>query len=396
MTAENSDPAGQGGTLPAQKPAESPRTSTGGYKDRPWIPRFWDGMSFPAWLKLLARTRLRISPLRIGMSALIFPISALHSSLGLLQTLIYGRKIARMQITQQPIFIVGHWRSGTTMLHEYLVLDPRHTFADTYACFVPHHHLLSRPLFAPLLSVLLPAQRPMDNMAAGWDRPQEDEFSLCNMGLPSPYLTCALPNTPQCREYIDMQGIPPEELQRWKQKLLWFLKTLTVRNPKRIVLKSPPHTGRIRVLLEMFPQARFVHIYRDPWAIFPSTINLWKRLYSDQCLQKPRFQGLEDYVFETFNRMYAAFERDRPLIPAKQLAEVSYEQLVADPVGQMRRIYDELDLGGFEQLRPVLEDFVARQKNYQKNRFEMAPALHAEISRRWSAYIEKYGYGDKR
>ena len=49
-------------TAEKSKPAESPRTSTGGYKDRSWIPRFWDGMSFPAWLKLLARARLRISP----------------------------------------------------------------------------------------------------------------------------------------------------------------------------------------------------------------------------------------------------------------------------------------------------------------------------------------------
>jgi hypothetical protein len=330
------------------------------------------------------------------MSISLFPIGALNSSLGLLQNLVYGRKIARTEITQQPIFIVGHWRSGTTLLHEYLVLDQRHTFAVTYACFVPHHHLLSRPVLAPVLSALLPAQRPMDNMAAGWDRPQEDEFALCNLGLPSPYLTLAMPNTPQCMEYIDMEGVPPEDLKRWKQKFLWFLKTLSARNPKRIVLKSPPHTGRIRVLLEMFPQARFVHIYRDPWAIFPSTINLWKRLYADQCLQKPRFQGLEDHVFETFNRMYAVFERDRPLIPAKQLAEVSYEQLVADPVGEVRRLYGELDLGGFEQLQPALEGYVAGQKGYKKNRFEMDPALHAEIGRRWSGYIEKYGYGEKR
>ena len=123
----------------------------------------------------------------------------------------------------------------------------------------------------------------------------------------------------------------------------------------------------------MFPQARFVHIYRDPWAIFPSTINLWKRLYADQCLQKPRFEGLEDYVFETFNRMYAAFERDRPLIPAKQFAEVSYEQLVADPVGQMRRIYDELDLGGFDELRPVLEDYRRRAEELPEEPFRDAP-----------------------
>lgn len=375
---------------------ESSKASTGGYKDKPWIPRCWDGMGVWAWLKLLVRTRLRISPLRIGMSVLLCPISVFNSTLGLLQTLVYGRKIARTQITQQPIFIVGHWRSGTTLLHEYLVLDPRYTFADTYACFVPHHHLLSRSLLAPLLSGLMPVQRPMDNMAVGWNRPQEDEFALCNLGVPSPYLNWALTNKPQCMEYVDMQGIPPKELKRWQNTLLWFLKTLSARTPKQIVLKSPPHTGRIRVLLEMFPEARFVHIYRNPWAVFPSTINLWKRMSSDQCLQKPRFKGLEEQVFETFNRMYAAFERDRPLIPAGQFAEVSYEQLVADPVGQVRRIYDELGLGGFDELRPAVEDFVAQHKDYKKNVFEMAPELKAEIGRRWSAYIEKYGYGEKR
>ena len=42
-----------------------------------------------------------------------------------------------------------------------------------------------------------------------------------------------------------------------------------VRSPKRIVLKSPAHTARVRVLLELFPKARFVHIIRDPVVHLP-------------------------------------------------------------------------------------------------------------------------------
>ena len=174
--------------------------------------------------------------------------------------------------------------------------------------------------------------------------------------------------------------------------MLWFLKCLTLRNPKRIVLKSPPHTARVRVLLEMFPKAKFVHIVRDPYVIFPSTVNLWKRLYRDEGLQVPTCEGLEEHVYDSLVRMYDAFERDRELIGPGQFCEVRYEELVANPVEQMRRVYEELQLGGFDSAKPGIEDYLAGQKDYKPNRFQMAPELRAEITRRWAKYLERYGY----
>ena len=327
------------------------------------------------------------------MALIIAMLSGFNSLLHAIQQLFLGRKIDGTVIEEHPIFIIGHWRSGTTLLHELLVLDPRHAYPDTYACFAPNHFLLSRRVLPPLVGFLMPTQRPMDNMPAGWDHPQEDEFALCNMGLPSPYLTQVFPNeSPQDPEYLDFQGVPPNDLDRWKRRFVWFLKCLTYQARKRIVLKSPPHTARIRTLVELFPRAKFIHIYRDPFVVFPSTVNLWKRLYEDQGLQLPRYAGLEEHVFETFNRMYAALERDREILGRGQLAEVSYEELVADPIGQVGRIYEELGLGGFEKVLPALESFVAGQKEYKKNRYAMAPELRDQITRRWSRYIEKYGY----
>lgn len=369
------------------------KADAGGYKDKFWIPRFWSGILLSAWLRLMARNHFRIHPLRIGMAVIITMLGAFNSVLAVWQRLLYGRRVRQTKLAGDPVFIIGHWRSGTTLLHEFLVLDPRHSFPDTYACFAPNHFLVSRWIITRLFGFLMPKQRPMDNMAVGWDRPQEDELALCAMGIPSPYLTWVFPNEPpQDPEYLSLDGVPPAELGRWKAALHWFLQALTVQNAKRIVLKSPPHTARLKVFLEMFPQAKFIHIYRDPFVVFPSTINLWKRLYRDQGLQMPNYQGLEDYVFETFNRMYAAFERDRHLAGPTQLAEVSYEALVADPVGEVRRLYEELQLGGFETLRPALDAYVAEQKDYQKNRYQMAPELREEIARRWGAYVARYGY----
>jgi LPS sulfotransferase NodH len=293
----------------------------------------------------------------------------------------------------QPLFILGHWRSGTTWLHELLVLDPRHTSPTTYECIVPNHLLVSERIVTRWLSFLVPSKRPMDNMAMGWDRPQEDEFALCNLGLPSPYLNIAFPNRPPRNlEYLDMDGVSRADVERWQQTLLRFLKQITYKRPKRLVLKSPTHTGRIKALLELFPDARFVHIVRDPYVIFPSTVKLWKSLYSQHGLQRANFAGLEQYVFDNFNRMYGKFEAERTLIPAGRFHELRYEDLVRDPVGQVRELYDRLDLGDFEQARPALEAYQAEVADYQTNRYDVPPELQDEITRHWGDFIRRYGY----
>jgi omega-hydroxy-beta-dihydromenaquinone-9 sulfotransferase len=364
-----------------------------GYKDRFWIPRFWDGMCIRGWFPLLVRNRFDMSPRRIAMAAIIGVLSFVNAFLWLVQLVLLGRKIDRTKIEHDPIFVIGHWRSGTTLLHELLVRDPRHTYPDTYACFAPNHFLTSGWWMKPCLKALLPSQRPIDNMQAGWDHPQEDEFALCNLGAPSPYLTIVFPNRPpQCQEYLDFRGVPEPAVRRWKSAFLWFLKCITLRNPKRIVLKSPAHTSRVRVLLEMFPNAKFVHIIRDPYVIFPSTVNLWSRLYRDQGLQRPTCEGLDEYVLATFTQMYDAFERDRGLIGPGQFTEVRYEELVANPVEQMRRVYEELELGEFESVRPGIEAYFSGQKNYKTNRYQITPEMRAEITRRWGKFLTQYGY----
>src|SRR5205823_6939054 len=142
-------------------------------------------------------------------------------------------------------------------------------------------------------------------MAAGPAEPHEDEFALLNMGLPSPYARLAFPNRPQSENSLDFAGLPTNETRRWQRGLLHFVRQLTWRaGGKRLVLKSPPHTARVRLLVELFPDARFVHIVRDPRRVFPSTVWLWKSLGDVHGLQRPRGERLEERVFRDLNRMY--------------------------------------------------------------------------------------------
>jgi omega-hydroxy-beta-dihydromenaquinone-9 sulfotransferase len=359
-----------------------------------WTPRMWEGCDFFAWTRLLARNRFAVSWKYLYIAVIVTIVSMFHTFLRWLQEFLYGDQIRRTAIPHEPLFIVGHWRTGTTLLHELLILDDRHAFPTYYECHEPNHFLLTEQLVTRWLTFLISSHRPMDNMAAGWDRPQEDEFALCMMGQPSPYLTIAFPNhPPQCQEAFDLEGLSPQQLHAWKRAFLKFIRSLTFKNPgKRLVLKSPTHSCRIKTLLQLFPDARFVHIVRDPYVVFPSTVNLWKSLYQTHGLQTPRLNGLNEHVFDTFNHLYERLEEGKELIPSGRFHEVRYEDLVSDPVGQMRLLYERLHLGAFDSVLPKLQDYLAKTKNYRTNKYEHSPELRAEISRRWGPVIERYRY----
>jgi hypothetical protein len=213
------------------------------------------------------------------------------------------------------------------------------------------------------------------------------------LGQPSPYLTIAFPNQPpKFPEYLDLQGPTPRALTSWKKTFLHFLQTLTFKDPRRLVLKSPPHSCRIRVLLEMFPRARFVHIMRDPYLVVPSTIHMWKSLYKSHGLQKVKHINLDEYVFSNFERLYARLEEGKNLIPAGQFHEMHYEDLVRDPEEQMKLLYDNLQLEGFDRLSPRLRDYLKTTAGYERNRYKQDPEKQHHITERLGDVIRRYGY----
>ena len=362
--------------------------------EKQWAPRLWEGMDYIGWLRLLTRNRFAVEPRYWYIAAIVSNVTFWHMVLRWVQHGLHGRRIAETPVPKQPIFVIGHWRTGTTLLHELLMRDPRFGCPDTFACLLPNHLLLSERFFKTYFNWLMPAKRPMDNMAAGWERPQEDEFALCMMGLPSPYADVAFPNRPAPYPgSLDLSGLTPGQLANWKRTFRRFVQLLTFRDPRRLVLKSPPHTARIRVLLELFPDARFVHIVRDPYVVFPSTVNLWKSFGVKHGLQTPRSdERVREKVFGEFRVIYERLEEAKPLIPPGRFHEVRYESLVKDTSGEMRKVYDALELGGFDDYRPRLEEYLRTQAGYETNKYTISDADRDAITKRWGDIIERLGY----
>lgn len=359
---------------------------------REWAAPVWIGCNFSAWMRLLIRNRFAVHWSRWHYAVLYTLVSVVNSCLGLLQHIVFARRVANTPIADPPVFIVGHWRTGTTLLHELLVLDDRHIGPTGYECVAPQHFLVTER-FAPLVGFMVSKHRAMDNMDSSLNHPQEDEFVWVMQGQPSPYLTLAFPNRPPKHErYLDLEQLTAQELEAWKRPLYRFVQQLYFRHRKTVILKNPNHSFRIKVLLDIFPLAKFIHIVRNPYVVYPSSIHLLKSLSRVHSLQKPTFEGLDERVLATYVDLYRKVDEGRALVDPSRFYELRYEELIDDPEEQLRRLYEHLGLGDFEQYLPRLRQYLADHEHYATNTYELTAEQRAVLDDRWGEVIDRYGY----
>lgn len=318
-----------------------------------------------------------------------------NSLLHLAERLVWERRIRRVQLHPEPIFILGHWRSGTTLLHNLLACDPQLAYVNCYQATFPGHFLLSERRLSRLLRRRLPAQRPMDNMPLAWDLPQEDEAALAVMTLLSPYLRSAFPDPPQAVGRLDHfgSGLTDRERERWQLALLRLMRKVALRHGStRFVLKSPPHTARIPLLLELFPRARFVHVVRNPYEVYASTLRMRRAMAELNGFSREPHRDLEEHVLQTYQAMYQAYHMHKALIEPGRLLELTYEDLVADPLEVMRKLYRHFDLSGFAGVVPRLRTALADHGRYQTRTGPLPVSERQRVYQQWGMAFRRYGY----
>jgi hypothetical protein len=234
----------------------------------------------------------------------------------------------------------------------------------------------------------------MDNVQVAYSSPGEDEFALAVICLRSPVIAWAFPRRVEHYDrYCTLSGVPPHEAEDWKGAALWFMKKLTLRYGRPLLLKSPPHTGRIRVLLEMFPEARFIHITRDPYTVFRSTQLLYAKAVPLSHLQRPAPDRMDEEIIRRYTMVYDAYFQQQPLIPAGQFCEIRFEDMERDMVGQIGVIYSRLGLCGFERIKPKLAQYAQAKSDYRKNEHPPLPeALREKIATAWQTCFTAWGY----
>ena len=365
----------------------------GQWKTRKTPPQVIQGMTLGTLLKVLARNGYLVDPQCLGRLAHLVILGVFNSVFGAAETVFNGRKIRQQRIDDSPLFILGHWRSGTTHLQNLLSHDDNFTCPTAFQASFPHHCIYSR-LGRRVFDYIAPTKRPMDNVAFAADVPHEDEFALAAESTVSPYVRVLFPVTGNSEyEALDPQVVPPEALKKWKKSLILFLKKVAYApNVERIVLKSPPHLARVSVLTDMFPKAQFLHIVRNPYKVYLSFRQLWQNTFAYSHLQIPSQQLVENLIFSWYVEMYSVFDRDKGLIPEGALYTIKFEDLEAEPIETLRGVYEALNLPGFDAFEKKVSSYLKSIEGYRKNEYQVDEITREKVACLWWRTFEQYGY----
>jgi hypothetical protein len=306
----------------------------------------------------------------------------------------YSSKINQTKILHPPVFIIGHWRSGTTYIHELLSQDPQFCYVSLWNTLLPDSFLILEPI-KKFLSRFLPSERPMDAIKVDMDGPYEDEAALAVL-YPWSFFHCLhFPRNAeeQYIKSIHFQGLSSEEKNQWKTTYLKFIKTVTLANKgKRFLSKNPPNTARITALLELFPEAKFIHIYRSPYKVYLSTKKMRKNVLDKLALQHASEEELEQQVTENYIRLMKSYFEQKEQIQKDKLVEIKYEDLTSNPIEQVKKIYSTLKLPGFEDALPEMKKYLEKQSKYKTNVYTIDEKIVNHVNKNWKFAIDRWRY----
>ncbi len=351
------------------------------------------GSSLRNWLKLLWMNRFRIN-IRYWPRALFINLIILATlPFRIYERIKYNKKIKETVITQPPIIILGHWRSGTTYLHMLMTRNNNSAYCTNFKVFMPWMFISGEKLFKNAVQKSMPTKRRMDNVYLRVDEPTEEEFGLINFTPYSQYHGVSFPHERNhFRQFCSFEGVSEKIINKWRRIYLYYLKKITFHSGgKRLVLKNPPSTARIRLLLEMFPDAKFIHIHRNPLNVFSSTKLMYNTQFPYFYLQDVQ-DDEDEFIIETYTNLYRKFFEDKDLIPQENFIEISYHQLYSAPLETIEDIYRKLGLEGLDEAKPELEAYIATQKTYKPNKHVIDETIKKKLYDRWDFRFKAWGY----
>ena len=175
--------------------------------------------------------------------------------------------------------------------------------------------------------------------------------------------------------------------------MVHFCKKLQLQNPgQQLLIKNPVYTARIHQLRNMWPNEKFIHIYRNPYVVFQSTLNFYTKLFQELALQRFDQIPINQIVLESYPKMMKILFRDAKTLPQQDFIEIQFETFEAKPMEQLRRIYTQLELAGWEMAKPIFQGYLDAQKHYRKNRYSFPNEIIDQVQTHWQPCIERWNY----
>lgn len=324
---------------------------------------------------------------------------ALGASIGrlpfsLIERAVVPSMLKKLPPMPPPIFILGHWRSGTTHLYNTMTRAGRFGYVPPLATGLPWDMLVLARLLRPFLKQLLPNKRYIDSIPVALDSPQEDEAALANMQPLSFYHGLYFPR--RLREHfmqgVFLEGCAPQVVADWEKRFTYFMNKLHILNAGRpLLIKNPVYTARVAQLRTLYPQAKFIHMHRDPLRVFLSMRNFYRKLIDAMALQDHDPAIIDELILETYPIMMDRLIEQTASLPQGSCVEIAYDDLDRQPLEQIHRIYESLGIEGYGEDEPAFKAYLDSIRQYEKNTFDLPQDVAEKVRKCWGAYIQRYG-----
>lgn len=308
----------------------------------------------------------------------------------------FSRKITDLQIDLPPIFIMGHHRSGTTYLHDLMSRDPNFCYLEHWQAMSGSEIFLGSPELAKSWADSnYPRKRISDGVMMFSDSPEEEEFALANSSVYSFYAWHYFPRSMKkmFQQFALFENQSEEIKTEWKKAYMKVLKRIALSgNGKRILIKNPVHTARVKILLEIFPDAKFIYLYRNPYTIYASTKQLYKKLLPIFTLQNISEVELEENIIYIYQQMLQKYLVDKKYIPPENLIEIRYEDFIGNEISYLNQVYSQFNLPGFKKVESEFNQYIESQTKYKTNKYILDEQTVTKIAKEWKFAIEKWEY----
>jgi hypothetical protein len=327
--------------------------------------------------------------------ALILASALMRLPFSLMESALFPTDRLDVTTMPPPLVIVGHWRSGTTHLHNLLSASQQFGFARTVDAVVPWDMFLFARLFSSFVRGLVPPSRKFDSVPLTPDSAQEDEFGIASMTTASWLFGIYFPSI--FKERPIFPGLLPDtmsesDLTDRKKGSINFNKKVLLKYNLPLLIKNPSYTGQLDLVKSIFPTAKILHIHRHPYDVCVSTRNFYLTLLQWWSLQPYDHLIIDDVVISTYKAMMDRFITDANNLKAPDYHQVRYDYLDRDPLGCVEEIYRTLQLDGFHNAAPRIRAYLDDLGEAPRNAFPLDRPLAERVDRELSRFFPYWGY----
>lgn len=352
------------------------------------------GSTFVNWIKVILENKLQIDWQFYPKALYVTVMILITMPLRIIEKMSCNKKFETIKV-EKPIFIIGHWRSGTTFFHYLLGNDKNLGYTSTMTTLDPSIFLKYEKLLKKIVANNLPSKRPMDNLEMQADLPYEEEYAIANLHPGSFYHAWYFPKSidKYFSKYVVYENVNQQVIDEWKKVYSFFLKKLSYKyDGKQLMLKSLVNTAKIKYILELFPDAKFIHLHRNPYEVYLSTWELYKSilpLFSFQHVDKEEF---DKSILNIYTGLYKKYLDEKKLIPKENLIELRYEDFIKAPLQTMEMVYSNLKIPGFENAKPAFEKYIQKHVKYKRNNHILNNEIKNKVYQHWDFTFKEFGY----